>query len=65
MRLRFRLHEFVEDLWPMFTGLQITFFHWTHNERVYLGFFGWRFWRWRALLTPYTLRKSFKLRQQP
>jgi len=63
MRVKLLFNAFVEDNWHLFTGLRVTLFHWSHNERIYLGFFGSQFWRWRFVTTPFPLRKSFRLRR--
>ena len=54
-----------EDMWRgmLFTGLRVTLLHWSHNERVYLGYLAERGLLLKAV--PYSFWQSCTLRRQP
>lgn len=56
----------LERPWP-FYGVRLTWFHWTHNLRVYFGFGRSRRGWWRPVFRtmPYTLGRSIELRRTP
>lgn len=70
MRLRWRHGSIFE--WERrfpFYGVSLTWFHWTHNLRIYLGVRPSKRWRWlwrpSYWTVPYSLLRSIQLRQQP
>lgn len=55
-----------------FFGVRLTMFHWTHNERIYIGLrpnrkriFGFKPWVPCVTAYPYPIGKSLQMRRMP